>query len=83
MTLVRERFVSADREGEAPILMTSQNIRPSVCGIVERFRAKTPVLSQGEIHPRAPQNRQQHPDTCALGRSPGEGRVTETAPERP
>ena len=28
-------------------------IRPFVRGIVERFRAQTPVLSQGEIHPRA------------------------------
>ncbi len=63
--------------------MTSQNIRPSVRGIVERFRAQTPVLSQGEIRPRAPQNRQQHLDACAPGKSPGEGRVAETAPERP
>jgi flagellar biosynthesis protein FlhA len=35
------------------VLVTSSNIRPFVRGIVERFRAQTPVLSQGEIHPRA------------------------------
>jgi hypothetical protein len=35
------------------VLVTSSNIRPFVRGIVERFRAQTPVLSQGEVHPRA------------------------------
>ena len=53
ITLVRERFEEAAREGEAPVLVTSSNVRPFVRGIVERFRAQTPVLSQGEIHPRA------------------------------
>jgi flagellar biosynthesis protein FlhA len=53
ISLVRERFEEAAREGEAPVLVTSSNIRPFVRGIVERFRAQTPVLSQGEIHPRA------------------------------
>jgi flagellar biosynthesis protein FlhA len=53
ITLVRERFEEAAREGEAPVLVTSANIRPYVRGIVERFRAQTPVLSQSEIHPRA------------------------------
>ena len=53
ITIVRERFEEAAREGEAPVLVTSSNIRPFVRGIVERFRAQTPVLSQGEIHPRA------------------------------
>jgi flagellar biosynthesis protein FlhA len=33
--------------------VTSANIRPYVRGIVERFRAQTPVLSQSEIHPRS------------------------------
>jgi len=51
--LVRERFEAAAREGEAPVLVTSAGIRPFVRGIVERFRAQTPVLSQAEIHPRA------------------------------
>ena len=51
--LVREKFEEAAREGEAPVLVTSGGIRPFVRGIVERFRAQTPVLSQGEIHPRA------------------------------
>ena len=53
ITLVRERFEEAAREGEAPVLVTSANIRPYVRGIVERFRAQTPVLSQSEVHPRA------------------------------
>ena len=53
ITMVRERFEEAAREGEAPVLVTSANIRPYVRGIVERFRAQTPVLSQSEIHPRA------------------------------
>ena len=53
ITLVREKFEEAAREGEAPVLVTSSGIRPFVRGIVERFRAQTPVVSQGEIHPRA------------------------------
>ncbi|AXK81147.1 flagellar biosynthesis protein FlhA [Pseudolabrys taiwanensis] len=53
ITAVREKFEAAAREGEAPVLVTSGSIRPFVRGIVERFRAQTPVLSQGEIHPRA------------------------------
>jgi flagellar biosynthesis protein FlhA len=53
ITLVRERFEDAARSGEAPVLVTSAGIRPFVRGIVERFRAQTPVLSQTEIHPRA------------------------------
>jgi flagellar biosynthesis protein FlhA len=53
ITLVRERFETAAREGEAPVLVTSGGIRPFVRGIVERFRAQTPVMSQSEIHPRA------------------------------
>jgi flagellar biosynthesis protein FlhA len=53
ITLVRERFEEAAREGEAPVLVTSAGIRPFVRGIVERFRAQTSVLSQSEIHPRA------------------------------
>jgi flagellar biosynthesis protein FlhA len=52
ITLVREKFEAAAREGEAPVLVTSAGIRPYVRGIVERFRAHTPVLSQSEIHPR-------------------------------
>jgi flagellar biosynthesis protein FlhA len=53
ITLVRERFEEAAREGEAPVLVTSGGIRPFVRGIVERFRAQTPVISQSEIHPHA------------------------------
>ena len=52
ITLIRERFEDAAREGEAPVLVTSSSIRPFVRGIVDRFRAQTPVLSQSEIHPR-------------------------------
>ncbi len=50
---VREKFEQAARDGEAPVLVTSPNIRPFVRGIVERFRAQTSVLAQSEIHPRA------------------------------
>jgi len=53
ITVVRERFEEAARAGEAPVLVTSSGARPFVRGIVERFRAQTPVLSQAEIHPRA------------------------------
>jgi flagellar biosynthesis protein FlhA len=53
MTIVRERFEHAAREGEAPVLVTSASIRPFVRSLVERFRAQTTVLSQAEIHPRA------------------------------
>jgi flagellar biosynthesis protein FlhA len=53
ITLVRERFEDAAREGEAPVLVTSPGVRPFVRSIVERFRTQTSVLSQSEIHPRA------------------------------
>jgi flagellar biosynthesis protein FlhA len=53
MTVVRERFEQAAREGEAPVLVCSAGIRPFVRSLVERFRAQTTVLSQAEIHPRA------------------------------
>jgi flagellar biosynthesis protein FlhA len=53
ITLVRERFEEAAKAGEAPVLVTSASIRPFVRGVVERFRAQTPVMSQAEIHPRA------------------------------
>ncbi len=53
INLIRERFEEAARAGEAPVLVTSGGIRPFVRGVVERFRAQTPVLSQAEIHPRA------------------------------
>jgi flagellar biosynthesis protein FlhA len=53
ITLVRERFEDAARDGENPVLVTSPGIRPFVRSIIERFRAQTTVLSQSEIHPRA------------------------------
>jgi flagellar biosynthesis protein FlhA len=53
ITLIRERFEEAAREGEAPVLVTSPGARPFVRSIVERFRTQTTVLSQSEIHPRA------------------------------
>jgi flagellar biosynthesis protein FlhA len=53
ITLVRERFEDAARQGENPVLVTSPGIRPFVRSIIERFRAQTTVLSQSEIHPRA------------------------------
>ncbi len=53
ITLVREKFEDAARDGESPVLVTSPGIRPFVRGIIERFRAQTSVLAQSEIHPRA------------------------------
>jgi flagellar biosynthesis protein FlhA len=53
MTVVRDAFERAAREGEAPVLVTSAGIRPFVRSLVERFRSQTTVLSQAEIHPRA------------------------------
>ncbi len=53
ISLVRDRFEDAAREGEAPVLVTSPGVRPFVRGIVERFRAQTAVMSQSEIHARA------------------------------
>jgi flagellar biosynthesis protein FlhA len=53
ITLVRQRFEEAAQAGEAPVLVTSAGVRPFVRGLVERFRAQTPVMSQAEIHPRA------------------------------
>jgi flagellar biosynthesis protein FlhA len=50
---VRDRFEDAARQGEIPALVTSQQVRPFVRQIIERFRRETPVLSQSEIHPRA------------------------------
>jgi flagellar biosynthesis protein FlhA len=52
VTLVRDRFEEAARIGEMPVLVTSVGSRPFVRSIIERFRRETPVLSQGEIHPR-------------------------------
>jgi flagellar biosynthesis protein FlhA len=53
MTVVRDAFERAAREGESPVLVTSAGIRPFVRSLVERFRSQTTVLSQAEIHPRA------------------------------
>ena len=53
ITLVRECFETAAREGEATVLVTSAGIRPFVRGIVECLRSQTPVMSQSEFHPRA------------------------------
>jgi flagellar biosynthesis protein FlhA len=53
INLVRQRFEEAAQSGEGPVLVTSAAARPFVRGLVERFRAQTPVLSQSEIHPRA------------------------------
>jgi len=53
ISLIRERFEDAARQGEAPVLVTSPSVRPFVRSIVERFRTQTTVLSQSEIHPRA------------------------------
>ena len=55
ITLVRERFEEAAREGEAPVLVDlGSNIRPFVRGIVERFRAQTPRALAGRRSIPAP-----------------------------
>ena len=52
ITLVRERFEEAAREGEAPVLVTS----PGDPAVRARHRRALPrpdrVMSQAEIHPR-------------------------------
>ncbi|MEM6664814.1 MAG: flagellar biosynthesis protein FlhA, partial [Pseudomonadota bacterium] len=53
MHAVRDAFEDAAREGEVPVFLTSNPSRPFVRSLVERFRAQTVVLAQGEIHPRA------------------------------
>ncbi|MDR7040551.1 flagellar biosynthesis protein FlhA [Methylobacterium sp. BE186] len=53
VTTVRDRFETAARMGEMPVLVTSVQSRPFVRSIIERFRRETPVMSQAEIHPRA------------------------------
>jgi flagellar biosynthesis protein FlhA len=47
---VRKAFERAAQGGETPVLLTSPTIRPYVRSLIERFRAATPVLSQGEVH---------------------------------
>ena len=47
---VRDRFDEAGQAGEAPVLLTSPQVRPFVRSIVERFRPQTVVMSQSEIH---------------------------------
>src|SRR5262249_46153549 len=53
INLVRQRFEEAAQAGGGAVLVTSAAARPFVRGLVERFRAQPPVLSQAEIHPRA------------------------------
>ena len=43
---VRDRFETAARMGEMPVLVTSVQARPFVRSIIERFRRETPVMSQ-------------------------------------
>jgi flagellar biosynthesis protein FlhA len=50
--VVRDAFEEAAQQGEVPVLLTSPQTRPFVRSIVERFRAHTTVMSQGEVHPR-------------------------------
>ena len=42
MTVARDRFEQAAREGEAPVLVTSAAIRPFVRSLVERLGRKPP-----------------------------------------
>lgn len=50
---VRRAFEAAGQQGISPVLLTSVGIRPFVQSLIERFRPKTPVMSQNEIHPKA------------------------------
>jgi flagellar biosynthesis protein FlhA len=50
---LRAGFERAGQIGEAPVLLTSAEIRPFVRSMVERFRPQTVVMSQKEIHPKA------------------------------
>jgi flagellar biosynthesis protein FlhA len=50
---LRDVFEQAAREGEMPVLVTSSMVRLHVRAVLERFRPQTPVMAQGEIHPRA------------------------------
>ena len=50
---VKKAFDTAGQQGVAPVLLTSGGIRPFVQSLIERFRPKTPVMSQNEIHPKA------------------------------
>lgn len=50
VTTLQERFESAAKLGEVPVLLTSPSIRPHVRSIVERFRTQTVVMSQAEVH---------------------------------
>src|SRR6185312_10786763 len=51
---VRQTFERHAMLGETPVLLTSPGIRPYVRSIIERFRAMTVVMSQNEVHPKAP-----------------------------
>ncbi|MFC6198227.1 flagellar biosynthesis protein FlhA [Ponticaulis profundi] len=50
---VKKAFDAAAQQGTSPVLLTSAGIRPFVQSLIERFRPKTPVMSQNEIHPKA------------------------------
>ena len=49
----RAVFEDAARLGDDPVLLTSAGIRPYVRSLIERFRPRTIVMSQTEIHPKA------------------------------
>jgi flagellar biosynthesis protein FlhA len=50
---VNEQYDTLAMQGESPVILTSPSIRPYVRSIIERFRPKTIVISQNEIHARA------------------------------
>jgi flagellar biosynthesis protein FlhA len=50
---LRSVFDTASQGGEAPVLLTSFQIRHHVRAVVDRIRPTTPVLAQAEIFPRA------------------------------
>jgi flagellar biosynthesis protein FlhA len=50
---VCDAFERAAATGETPVLLTSPTVRPYIRSIIERFRGRTAVMSQNEIHPNA------------------------------
>jgi flagellar biosynthesis protein FlhA len=60
ISLVRERFEEAAREGEAPVLVTSSNVRSFVRGIVERFGRRRLSCRKAKFTARAPQDCRQY-----------------------
>ena len=53
ITITRETLDRQAMLGENAVLLSSPPIRPYLRSIIERFRPRTPVISQNEVHPKA------------------------------